>query len=119
MILFPQKFSYWIIVVWISEEGNLLVSRSILISYLVACLGGAFMIEQPASSRLCWYPKFEELLRKLRIWRVGWWSRHYGALSPTLTCNHFSLWMNAIVGGKNPSSSAGFCPSTIAFMLFT
>lgn len=41
------------------------------------------MIEQPASSRLPWYPYFEGLVAKVKTWRVGWWSRHYGSLSPT------------------------------------
>lgn len=53
---------------------------------LVTCLKGTWMIEQPASSRLVWYPRWEKFLASswMRVWRVGWWSRHYGALSPML-----------------------------------
>ena len=55
------------------------------------------MVEQPASSRLVWYPRWEALVAKLNMFRVGWWARHYGALSPqlgctyTLTCSFFSV----------------------------
>lgn len=62
----------------------MLLARSILLCYLCMALGGTWMIEQPASSRLPWFPRFEKMLLKVRAWRVGWWARHYGALTPML-----------------------------------
>ena len=43
------------------------------------------MIEQPASSRLPWFPRFERMLEKIPVFRVGWWMRHYGGLTPNLS----------------------------------
>lgn len=63
--------------------GNCLMSRAILLACLADCLGGTFILEQPASSRITIYPRFEWLVAKSRfIFRVGWWARHYGALTP-------------------------------------
>ncbi|CAK9078374.1 unnamed protein product, partial [Durusdinium trenchii] len=47
-------------------------------------LGGCWFIEQPASSRLAWYPRFEWLCRSLwsKAWQIGWWARHFKALTP-------------------------------------
>ena len=73
------------------QDGNCLLSRVVLLCMLCTCLAGTWFIEQPASSRLVWYPRWESFLvsKWLRVWRVGWWSRHYGALSPLLgsLCN--------------------------------
>ncbi len=77
-----------------AKDANTMVSRCLLLAYLAVCLGGCFMIEQPASSRLPWYPKFEEFSMRVKLWRVGWWSRHYGALSPILA---FFLLINALL----------------------
>ena len=76
-----------------AEVGNTLLSRTILLSLLCTCLAGTWMIEQPASSRLIWYPRFEWFLacKWMKVWRVGWWSRHYGALSPSLGCLQLKL----------------------------
>ena len=63
--------------------GNRLMSRTLLLCALVEALGGVCLVEQPASSRIVWYPRFEWLVRKChRMWMVGWWARHYGALTP-------------------------------------
>ncbi|CAL1128724.1 unnamed protein product [Cladocopium goreaui] len=66
------------------QVGNCLLSRVVLLQYLVTCLGGTWATEQPSSSRLPWYPRWEEFMLRVRAWRVGWWARHYGALSPQL-----------------------------------
>ena len=52
----------------------MLLARSILLCYLCMALGGTWMIEQPASSRLPWFPRFEKMLLKVRGlagWVVG------------------------------------------------
>lgn len=67
-----------------TEDGNCLMSRSLLICIVVSMLGGTWMVEQPCSSRIVWFPGFEQIVRRLRIFRVGWWARHYGSLSPML-----------------------------------
>lgn len=69
------------------QDGNRLLSRTILLCFMVACRGGTFMIEQPASSRLPWNPRFEYMLEKIPVYRVGWWMRHYGSLTPNLCWN--------------------------------
>lgn len=66
------------------QEGNNLLSRAILICMLVVALGGVFLVEQPASSRLPWYPRWENFVRKIKMWRCGWWAMQYGALTPSL-----------------------------------
>ena len=77
-------FSFHCLPIAPCQEGNMLLARSILLCYLCMALGGTWMIEQPASSRLPWFPRFEKMLLKVRAWRVGWWARHYGALTPML-----------------------------------
>lgn len=63
--------------------GNTLMSRAILLCSLAECLGGVFLLEQPGSSRACFYPRMEWLKRcSLRLYVVAWWARHYGALTP-------------------------------------
>ena len=65
-------------------SGNCCASRSILLAALMQMLGGCWFIEQPASSRLAWYPRFEWLCRSLwsKAWQIGWWARHFKALTP-------------------------------------
>lgn len=62
------------------------MSRSILLAYLVVALGGVFCIEQPRSSRLVWFPRFEFFCAtaNLNIYWTAWWQRHYGSLTPNL-----------------------------------
>ena len=64
----------------------MLLSRSLLLAGLVSCLGGAWLLEQPGSSRLPLYPRFEELVWApgMRVWRTAWWQRLYGSLTPCL-----------------------------------
>lgn len=65
--------------------GNMLMARSLLLVYLVASLGGVFVIEQPGGSLARWFPRFEQVVRSLvPFWEVRWWQRHYGALTPML-----------------------------------
>lgn len=49
-------------------------------------LHGCFCLEQPRSTRLVHYPRWERLLlvRALKLWWAAWWARHYSALTPTL-----------------------------------
>ena len=42
------------------------------------------MLEQPSSSRLPWFPRWEEFVQMVQLWRVGWWMKHYGSLTPKL-----------------------------------
>ena len=63
--------------------GNCLMSRAILLACLAECLEGIWLLEQPGSSRVTMYPRFEWLChRSLRMYRVAWWGRHYGGLTP-------------------------------------
>ncbi|CAK8988995.1 unnamed protein product [Durusdinium trenchii] len=66
------------------RAGNALASISILLATLRSALGGCFAIEQPRSSRLVTYPRWERFLHLFdaRLWWVAWWARHYGALTP-------------------------------------
>ena len=68
------------------EAGNTLASRAILIAMLCWALCGCFCLEQPRSTRLVHYPRWERFLltRELRLWWAAWWARHYAALSPYL-----------------------------------
>lgn len=72
------------LIAMLSEVANCLVSRSCLLILLTKALGGTWMLEQPASSRLCWYPRFEYVVMKMKCFRVGWWMRLWGSLSPSL-----------------------------------
>ena len=63
--------------------GNCLMSRSLLLALLCWCLGGTFLLEQPGSSRITLYPRFDWLVARVpNLWRCAWWARHYGALTP-------------------------------------
>ena len=63
--------------------GNCLMSRALLLACLAECLEGIWMLEQPGSSRITLYPRFEWLRDKsMRMFRVAWWGRHYGSLTP-------------------------------------
>ena len=65
------------------QQGNCMMSRALLLAMLVECLGGIYMIEQPASSRLVVYPRFQWLVRNsARLFRTAWWARSYGSLTP-------------------------------------
>lgn len=80
-----------------------MVSRSCLLILLAKALGGSWGLEQPASSRLCWYPCFEHVLLKMKTYRVAWWMRHYGSLSPYL-CRNFKPKRNLPYTYKNLTS---------------
>ena len=68
----------------IFQVGNQLLSCSILLAMLVTALGGCYMIEQPGSSRLPLYPRWEQWVftKDIVIWTAAWWARLYGALTP-------------------------------------
>jgi len=74
------------------EDGNCLCSRSLLLCLLATALDMTWMIEQPASSRIIFYPRFEQLiyLQNLQVYSTGWWGRLYGALTPCLGNNETS-----------------------------
>lgn len=76
-----------------SKVGNCLLSRSILLAMLVVALGGAYAIEQPGSSRLPLYPRWEQWIytKGVTTWMAAWWARLYGALTPYL--GHYYLWI--------------------------
>lgn len=64
-------------------DGNMLMSRAVLLCLLVDTLGGVFVLEQPATSRIVWYPRFEWLHRQVeKVYMTAWWARHYMALTP-------------------------------------
>lgn len=69
------------------QVGNQLASRSVLLAMLAAALGGTWAIEQPGSSSLDWYPRLEAFLAASTqpVYKVGWWARHYMALTPNLS----------------------------------
>lgn len=64
-------------------------SRSVLLCMLATALDMTWMLEQPASSRIIFYPRFEQLiyLQNLQVYAAGWWGRLYGALTPCLGNN--------------------------------
>ena len=70
----------------LSEAGNCLASRAVLLAMLCRALHGCFGVEQPRSTRLVHYPRWERflLVRALKLWWAAWWARHYSALTPTL-----------------------------------
>jgi len=70
----------------LSEAGNCLASRAVLLAMLCWALHGCFGVEQPRSTRLVHYPRWERflLVRALKLWWAAWWARHYSALTPTL-----------------------------------
>lgn len=76
-----------------------MVSRSILLAMLVVALGGCFLIEQPGSSRITIYPRWEEWVFRFRsVWTAAWWARLWGALTPFLAfdVNHILGLLSAI-----------------------
>lgn len=76
------------------RTGNALVSRSVLLILLCYALGGCWLLEQPGSSVLPWYPRFEYLrFCGLFHWSACWWQRHYGGLTP----KRHKAWSNSPV----------------------
>lgn len=77
--------------------GNCLLSRSILVAMVCTCLGATWVLEQPGSSVLPWFPRFEALLVNayLRIYSAGWWARLYQALTP----KRHKAWANCSLVG--------------------
>ena len=64
--------------------GNLLASRSILLIMVATCLRLRWYLEQPGSSIINWYPRFEDLVTMFPCWQAAWWQRHYKSLTPIL-----------------------------------
>ena len=78
--------------------GNLLMSRTILLVFLVTALKGRWYIEQPASSAAQWYPRLEYMLSRIPVWVSQWWARHYGGLTPMLNGSYcFKLGIKDVV----------------------
>lgn len=54
------------------EEGNLMVSRTILLIHLLLSKRCMFVIEQPMGSVMEQHPRFAALIESVDIWRVLW-----------------------------------------------
>ena len=67
-----------------SKEGNLLVSRSCLLCALIAALGGSLWLNSQPLQGCHGIHASNGFHPFMKMWRVGWWARHYGALSPQL-----------------------------------
>ncbi|CAE7909693.1 unnamed protein product, partial [Symbiodinium necroappetens] len=63
-------------------DSNILASRTCLLLMMVLALNGVFVLEQPALSWFEWFPRFRDLCKKWKIWRVSWYMLHYGAPTP-------------------------------------
>ena len=65
--------------------------RVVLLLYLVQAIGGLWTLEQPVSSLAYRHPRFRELIRKIRVFRLGFWLSKWGGLSP----KRLRLWSNS------------------------
>ena len=50
-------------------NANTMVSRVVLLLYLVLALGGSFVLEQPINSMLECHPRFVEFFLQHKVWR--------------------------------------------------
>lgn len=71
------------------DESNTLLERTICLCMLVTAKQGVWVLEQPGSSVLEFYPAWLHFLNALYQWygmksvrRVAWWMSRYGAKSP-------------------------------------
>ena len=51
------------------REGNLMVSRLVVLIYIMSAMGVIWLVEQPANSLLQWHPRWQELLASIDVWR--------------------------------------------------
>ena len=72
------------------DQGNLQVSRLVILCMIAVARGCDFIIEQPAGSIMFSHPRFQQLLRSMQIWQVRFFQGHYGATTNKLTM----LWSN-------------------------
>jgi len=72
------------------DQGNLQVSRLVILCMIAVARGCDFIIEQPAGSIMFSHPRFQQLLRSMQVWQVRFFQGHYGATTNKLTV----LWSN-------------------------
>ena len=56
--------------------------RTCLLVMIVLALNGVFILEQPALSWFEYFPRFRDLCKKMKFWKVSWYMWHYGAPTP-------------------------------------
>lgn len=64
------------------HAANVMVSRVVLLIWLIESLGGVWCLEQPSSSLLRWHPRMLELFQKFQVYSARWWMASYGARTP-------------------------------------
>lgn len=56
--------------------------RTCLLMLLVLAMNGVFILEQPGGSFFQHFPRFQELCRFTKVYKVAWYMFHYGARTP-------------------------------------
>ena len=51
------------------KQANMMVSRVVLVMWLLACLGVCFVVEQPRGSLMEHHPRFEEFCIHFKVYR--------------------------------------------------
>ena len=97
--------------------GNAMASRTVLLFRLAHALGHLVCLEQPASSILMLYYRFQELLRDITIYKVRVSLGRFGADSdkPILIWSnrHWIAWLPSLYVRRKSPVSVGVTSETI------
>jgi len=83
------------------SRGNCMMSRTVLLAMLATSLGISFMVENPGSSLMPYFHRWTSFAMTIRVFKISWWMRHYGACTPKRhvgLCNN--VWFDRLNLGK-------------------
>ena len=79
-----------------AEVGNEMVSRLVVLLWVVSCFGVRWVVEQPRGSLLQLHPRFQDLLSTRRVHRSSWRMSDFGAQHATPTWLYSNLSLNQL-----------------------
>ncbi|CAL1154889.1 unnamed protein product [Cladocopium goreaui] len=94
------------------KEANCLLERTICLCQLVTACFGVWVVEQPGSSVLDYYPAWLHFLARqyqvfgtCAVWKTRWWMMMYGSQSPK---RHWAYSNSRSIGKLDIGSKKGF-----------
>ena len=99
--------------------GNILAMRTLVLIWVAQSLGVWWILEQPKGSSMALLPGFQELLRRLRVWKHTIYMRDYGGPTskPTwLYSSHSILHTFQLMGARGEAAIqnlADFAPASL------
>lgn len=88
------------------QEGNLQVTRVVLVLLYASFLGATWVVEQPMTSLLFHHPRFQYLASRTPWFKKLVWMGGWGATSPKPTyLASNTCWLSGLRGGTRPGTA--------------